>query len=223
MNIGWAGWAGLPGEDPRDVHALPAGLHFALSKIVDLCNGTGNKNEQVVKMKDDIIKHCRDHKFCRSQRLHVKQIGPHPSNRDGEGLDPYRAQTRVRVIKKGGMSFETIRPNCVAFEDNPMTKHVEKFTLLLCARSNKFAKYEKDMVKVGSVGAGHATHGFAQLHDEVECDIPEISESGKMSKNLCYEDPGIKDSGFVQFVLFAKFSWEVLIIGLAPPQRGKPI
>ena len=124
--------------------------------------------------------------------MHVKSIVPHPSNRDGEGLVADRAQSRVKVIKKGGMSLKTIRPNCVGIEDHPVLRHIAKFGMDLTSMSEKFAKYEEAKIRGGTLGAGHATHGFAQVHDEVPCDIPEISENGRMSRLKCFEDPNIK-------------------------------
>ena len=52
----------------------------------------------------------------------------------------------------------------------------------------------RGQVLAGSLGAGHATHGFAQIIDEVPCDLPKISVHGRMSKELCYQDPGIKSA-----------------------------
>ena len=63
----------------------------------------------------------------------------------------------------------------------------------MVASSEKFAKLQFHEIKAGTLGAGHATHGFAMLHDEVPCDIPEISEFGRMSKRVCFQDKGIQD------------------------------
>jgi hypothetical protein len=171
---------------------LPLELYNELKAIVEMYEGEAEGSDNVVTLKDDIIRACKQHKCCRAATLHVKQIGPHPSNRDGEGLAAERAQTRLKVIKKGGCSLATLRPNCVAIEDNPTTRSVAKFTMEVCSMSEQFARYSLDEVKAGTLGAGHATHGFAQLHDEVPCTIPEISEDGKMSKKKCYSDKHIK-------------------------------
>ena len=79
-------------------------------------------------------------------------------------------------------------------QENPITKHIEAFTLKQCAKSPKYARYEANTVVAGTLGAGHATHGFAQIIDEVPCDLPKISVHGRMSKELCYHDPGIKSA-----------------------------
>ena len=145
-------------------------------------------------MKDDIIVAAKKHKFCKEVKYNVKQLGPHPCNREGEGISDARDQSRVMVIKAGGFSAPTIRPNCISMQENPITKHIEAFTLKQCAKSPKYARYEANMVVAGTLGAGHATHGFAQIIDEVPCDLPKISVHGRMSKELCYQDPGIKSA-----------------------------
>ena len=174
---------------------LPKALFDELEVVVGKYMGKGDgENEQVVKMKDDIIESAKTHKFCNPVKYHVKQVGVDPSNRDGEGLSDLRAQSRVMVIKSGGFSLPTIRPNCVSMQENPFNKRIEKFTLLQCSKSQKYARYQPNMIRSGTLGAGHATHGFAQLYDEVPCNLPKISENGKMSKSICYQDKGIRDA-----------------------------
>ena len=172
---------------------LPKALYDALLTIVEKYNSGEDASTQIVVMKDQILGACMLHKFCRSQKLFVKELAPHPCNRDGEGLSANRAQTRMKVIKKGGCSMKTLRPNCVAIEDDPETRHVAKFGCDVVASSDNFAKLQFHEIKAGTLGAGHATHGFAMLHDEVPCDIPEISENGRMSKQKCFADKAIKD------------------------------
>ena len=174
---------------------LPLALFEALEIVCHIFSGSDeSRNEQIVKMKDDVIVAAKKHKFCKEVKYNVKQIGPHPCNREGEGLSDVRAQSRVIVIKSGGFSAPTIRPNCICMQENPITKHIEAFTLKQCAKSPKYARYEANMVMAGTLGAGHATHGFAQISDEVPCDLPKISVNGRMSKELCYQDPGIKSA-----------------------------
>jgi hypothetical protein len=172
---------------------LPKELYDGLLAIVEKYNSNEEDRNQVVVLKDEIMNVCTEHKFCKPRTFHVKELAPHPSNRDGEGLSATRGQTRVKVIKKGGCSLKTLRPNCVAIEDDPESRHVAKFGCDVVAGSDKFAKLQFHDIKAGTLGAGHATQGFAMLHDEVPCDIPEISEGGRMSKSICFKDKTIKD------------------------------
>ena len=107
---------------------LPEALYNALLEIVLRYKSEDSEvSERVVKFKDDIIDNCTQHKFCQPRTLHVKELAPHPTNRDGEGLSANRSETRMKVIKKGGCSLKTLRPNCVAMEDDPATRHIAKF------------------------------------------------------------------------------------------------
>ena len=173
---------------------IPEELFSELEGVCKKYIGSDKDNAQVVKFKDILMESMKKHKYCLAQKLNVKQVGCHPCNRDTEGLSDTRASTRLKVIKKGGMSFATIRPNCVTMEDNPNTHHIAKFTCDQVSKSDKYGQYERDQIKAGTLGAGHATHGFVQLLDEVPCDIEEISEHGRMSKSKCYEDAGIKQA-----------------------------
>ena len=112
----------------------------------------------------------------------MKELAPHPSNRDGEGLSANRCQTRVKVIKKGGCSKPTLRPNCVAMEDDPDKRHVAKFAMDVIASSPKFARLVEHEIKAGTLGAGHATHGFAMIHDEVPCDAGIAAGEGQLRR-----------------------------------------
>ena len=51
-------------------------------------------------------------KSCRAATLHVKQVGPHPSNRDGEGLAAERAQTRIEDLRDERFSFARVLDEC---------------------------------------------------------------------------------------------------------------
>ena len=72
--------------------------------------------------------------------------------------------------------------------------------LQMCAKSPLFAQYQKDENKASkqaskqasSLGAGHATHGFAQLYSKSKCHMENIPMNGKMNKQKCYDDPRIE-------------------------------
>ena len=101
-----------------------------------------------------------------------------------------------------------IKENLIAMEDNPATKHIEKFTLDTCARSPKYAEYRPGEVRVGSLGAGHANHGFAMLHDKRQCDIEAISENGYLSHDKCFKDAGIRNAT-LNGMTWKVLRWEV--------------
>ena len=63
-------------------------------------------------------------------------------------------------------------------------------------------------MKAGTLGAGHATHGFAQAHDERPCDIKLISENGKMSKRKLFVHAGIKQAVTIG-MRYKIIKWEI--------------
>ena len=173
---------------------LPQGLVDILEPIVVKWKDGSDVNTQVVQYKDNILDGCAKFGFMDVRLMHVKWMGVHPSNRDGELLSATRANTRVHKLWKGGCSMKTLENNLVAIEDNPLTKVIEQTTLDMCNRSPMFARYRPGEIKAGTLGAGHVTHGFAQVHDERPCDIEEISENGCMSKQKLFKDPIIKQA-----------------------------
>jgi hypothetical protein len=170
--------------------SLPAALKAELSAII--AKYKEEDNTQVVTCKDLIMDACRKHNQTYKIVCTVHQLGIHPLQRDGEGVHCGRAQTRVAMIKSIGFSWAAISPNLICMEDNPHTKAIEKMTLKQCASNPKYARYREGTIVGGSLGAGHAIHGAAQLVDEVPCDISSISENGKMSKAKCFKDKGLK-------------------------------
>ena len=89
---------------------------------------------------------------------------------------------------ESGFSLSTIRQNCVCIEDNPFTCAIAKYMTDLTSRSPMFANYDGCKIEVGTLGAGHASHGMAQIHDQVQCSMPQISVNGRMSKAKCFVD-----------------------------------
>jgi hypothetical protein len=172
--------------------AIPAPLRVILQGISDkyMSDVAGGDN-QIVSLKDEFFQALTEYRYMYIQEVHVKHMGVNPKNRGGEGISWHRAQTRLSMIKSSGFSLSAIEENSVASEDHPTTKHIETFTLEQCKLSDRYARYVKGEVKFGSLGAGHANHGFAQLYDLVPCDIPNISEGGVMSQDKCFKDRGI--------------------------------
>ena len=95
-------------------HILPPKLFEELEGTCPTYLGTEEgKADQIVKMKDVIISSAKSHNFCREVTYKPKKVGPHPCNREGEGLSDLRAQSRVQVMKAGGFSKATIHPNSI--------------------------------------------------------------------------------------------------------------
>ena len=171
---------------------LPPALHDALASICQKFSDGGAENTQVVRYKDDIVSLCTEHRYGSYRRWHCKQIACHPKNRDNQGIHLKRAHSRISRIKMAGCSEDALRPNRIAIEDNPFTKHIEKFNVDISAQHEEYAQYRKGEVEAGTLGASHTNHGMAQLYDQRPCDVEGISEMGIMSHNLCFQDELLK-------------------------------
>lgn len=188
---------------------LPCELHGVLQIIVnEYKDNKGEDDIKVVALKDRILESCTTHGYCKLREMHVKTMGIHPANRNRTGVHCIRAQTRLAVIKKSGFSWPAIKENLVGIEDNPATSAIERFTLKQCASRPEYAQYVAGEVKGGTLGAGHATHGFAQLHDRRPCTIPSISTGGYMDQEKCFRDEGIKNAT-LRGMRYKMLRWEV--------------
>ena len=193
-------------------HILPPKLFDELETVCTAFIGPdGGKNDQIVAMKDEIMRSTKAHYFCREVNYKPKQVGPHPCNRDGEGLSEARAQSRVQVMIHGGFSKPTMRANSISMQDHPINKHVEEFAVRMCGKSPRYARLEKNMILAGTLGAGHSMHGLAQIIDEVPCDLPRISLAGRMSKQMCFADKGIR-SACEDGVMFDEIDYRVEVV-----------
>ena len=195
-------------QSVSDTSNLPEPLSLILKGISDKYDNGQKDDSQVVAYKDTIIDECEKYGYCSEQLIHVKRVGIHPSNRDKAGIHVIRAQTRVQKILLAGFSWRAIKENLVAAEDHPTKKHVEKFTLETCAKSAKYADYKAGEIRAGSLGAGHANHGFAMLHDKRPCDIESISENGRLSHDKCFKDVGMMNAT-TNGMMWKVLRWEV--------------
>ena len=150
---------------------LPVGLNSRLQEleVKYTSNPMNGEDEVIVWIKDQVIEACLEYKYAYYMVMHPKWLGCVPYNRGGEGLMWHRAHSRASIIRKSGFSKAAIHSNAVGVEDHPVKKEIAKFTIQLCSVSDRFARYVEEEIKGGTLGAGHANHGFACLHDKVPC------------------------------------------------------
>lgn len=165
-----------------------------LAPLVERATSHGVEDAVIVYCKEQIITICLEHKYAYLSTWQAKLVGVHPCNRNGEGLLWPRAHSRIFKIRTVGWSWTTSEASAVNIEDHPTKKHIANYTVKICSQSDKFARYSVDEVKLGSLGAGHCNHGIACVLDGVPCDLPKISEGGKMSYNKIASDPGFKEA-----------------------------
>jgi hypothetical protein len=81
--------------------------------------------------------------------------------------------------------------------------------------SDKYAVYNVEQVRVGSLGATHFTHGMACAYDEVPCDIENISKDGRMNRNKIFDGDDIFKNTILTGVEYKIMKW---VIHAALPQ-----
>ena len=153
----------------------------------------------VVSVEETILQICEEDGYAYERVFQVKEIGALPSNRDNKGCTFTRAHSRASKIKREGCSQSILEKSAVATEDDPRTRYIAKYTASLQFIDVRYARYREKDVRIGSLGAMHATHGLACIQDEVPCAFENISENGRMSKLKCFKDPVIKhiiENGF---------------------------
>ena len=191
--------------------AIAAFKHTAcfreLSTIIEEYD-TNLDDAKLVQTKDKILDTCMKHGYASEVMYHVKQVGACPTNRDGEGLSYSRAHSRLSVIKSSGFSLVAFKQNAIAMEDNP-EKTFGKYTANLAKASPGHARYDPFEIKIGCLGATHATHGLACCLDEVPCSIANISEGGKISMQKVFAGDEELKQACMKGIPFKTFRWEV--------------
>ena len=114
---------------------------------------------------------------CVSVQVPPKQVGPHKSNRGTTGLCYRRCHKLLFDLTDAGFSDEATNP--YAIEDDDELSNA-KFALDLTKNIPGLATLHA--IRFASLSNGHTNHSLCCALDEVECDIPELSEDGHMSK-----------------------------------------
>jgi hypothetical protein len=178
----------------------------AIAENYELADEGSAKNMQVV---ERICRIATDGGYMYVQPFHCKQVGCMPSNRGGEGMLWTRAHTRVEKIDKAGFVLKVLEANALAVEDNPITLEFAKYTTALCSTSEKYANYISEEIKIGCLGATHATHGMSCVYDQVPCDMPSISKNGRMSQEKIFENDDDFRAAVMTNVRYKVLRWEV--------------
>ena len=145
---------------------------------------------KIVSMMHAMWQHLLDNGGGYTLEVSHSMMGVHPSNRDGEGLAVDRVHKTPLKIKTAGFVNRIADADTYCFEDNPLTNSIGKFTQQITSMSPMFGQYKASQVKFGSVGAGHLNNSCQAADQQVECNIPEISVNGRMSKEKIVEgDP----------------------------------
>ena len=85
---------------------IPKELDSIITGVITLYQDRKADNSQIVVYKDTLLDSMEKFVWCIEREMHVKSMGIHPSNRDGEGLNDVRANTRVQMISKPGFPLK---------------------------------------------------------------------------------------------------------------------
>ena len=180
-----------------------------IEAIIDDYRGDDG-DAKLVQTKDQILESCFRHGYAYDQKLNVKEVGAMPTNRDREGISYLRAHSRVSVIKSSGFSKAALQNNAIGAEDHPAKREYAKYTAKLNSINPGFAKYKEFQIKIGTLGASHATHGCACIMDEVPCSIENISVNGFMNKEKCWaKDPAFR-AACIDGIDYKVIKWVVM-------------
>lgn len=178
-----------------------------LQSIVETYETVGDA--KIVQIKDRIWDSCVRGGMGYEKVMHVKECGACPTNRGGEGLSWYRAHSRASKIKISGFSLPAIVDNAFGMEDHPIDRIFAKYTAQLSNTDPHYARYDEMQVKIGCLGASHATHGFACVYDEVPCDIESLSTNGTIDKTVVYKNDEALRNACEHGLPFKIIRWQV--------------
>jgi hypothetical protein len=173
--------------------SLKANEHLEVQKLcAEFERGDdGSKQVYIRDQLDEIFK-----PYMLPWRLLPKQVGIHPLNRDEAAMTPAGVWLRGGRILASGFSFKAIG-KLWAFEDHPVTRHIQKHTLKVTSGDPLFATMNED-VKVGPANWTHSNHFVCMVVDQTLCthrDIPIVD--GRIDKAAIFKDP--KNCRMVEF------------------------
>ena len=114
---------------------------------------------------------------CVSVQVRPKEVGPHKDNRGTTGLCVRHCHKLLLNVTDSGFSHDATNPYAIE-DDDEMSN--AKFALDLTKNIPGLAPLHA--IRYASLSCGHTNHSLCCALDEVECDIPELSEDGHMSK-----------------------------------------
>jgi hypothetical protein len=165
----------------------------------------------VVQAADLILAKLREMNLSYKMKIHCRQVGFDPSNRDNTGGNATEVHLLGTDIAHVGWSWQQCG-HAQAIEIKPGDKTVETFNQHLTAGSSvPLAPVLADTIHFGSLSCGH-TNAFLRCVDAaVPSQCPLLSESGRMSvEHIRKRDPEMAqavDHGLMWVVV----KWEVRV------------
>jgi hypothetical protein len=171
---------------------LPPQAHEEVLKLC-LQFKIANDDSHNVAIRDRLNVIFKAHDKVQPVILKPNQVGILPTNRDGDGITPVGARLRGKRMLQSGVSKNSIGIPW-AFEDNPQTRYIEKYTMELTALSKEYAQVKPGEIRVGPANWTHCNHFLNMVMQEVPCDDPQLPcEKGRLSKTDCRKDAMLAD------------------------------
>ena len=121
--------------------------------------------------------------------LQPRQVGVHPSNRDGYGLNAEDVHALGRDILAMGWSWNEVQ-KAVCMEQSPTAKDIEEFNARLASASSLLPPVTPDSIKYGSLSCSHTNMFLRCVAGGVASNDELLATSGQLSlSNLERHDP----------------------------------
>ena len=151
---------------------------------IDFRQGT-DVSKQVF-IRDEAARHLL--KFMLEMRLHPREVGIHPGNRDKLGITSRGVWLRGGKIIASGFSFEAMG-KLYAFEDHPINRHIAKHTVAV-TMSDAFGDFDLTEVRVGPGNWTHSNMFSRMVECRSKCSDPSIPcIDGHIDSSKILQDP----------------------------------
>lgn len=128
---------------------------------------------------DAVIKKLEQHQLAYKARLQPRQVGVHPKNRDGCGLNYEDVHGLGHDIACLGWSWEEVG-KAVAVEEEPGSACIEDFNRRLAEGNSKLPAVIPDSLKYGSLSCSHTNMFLRCMASAVESQDEMLSTDGKL-------------------------------------------
>ena len=175
------------------------------SKITQLLNGVDQKDGVgLVAVVDQVLAELESQGMVWTQRIRPQQVGVHPCNRDGLGVNAEDVHSLGADILSWGFSWQQTA-GAVCIEEAPGSHEIAEFTKCLSAGCDALPDKGFDQVRFGSVACSHTNMFLKCLAAGVVSSDKDLSEDGY----LCLDKVARRDPDFARAAREG-LEWKVL-------------
>ena len=137
-----------------------------------------------------ILDHLLEQNQAYKAQLRPDEVGIHPSNRDGGGVEESHVHALAAKIATLGFLWDQCS-GAVCVEDS-RDKTIANFTVASLSACAGLAPAEISQIRYGSLSCSHTNQLLRCATAAVPCEIPEISENQRMSAvKMCAGDANL--------------------------------